>query len=384
MPDIMSQTIYDVIVVGAGGMGSAAAFELARRGRSVLALEQFPLVHDRGSSHGHTRIIRRAYYEHPNYVPLVRRAFERWYDLEQRTGRHLLTECACLGIGPPDGEVVTGVLAAAREHRLAVDRLGPADLRVRFPQFQFDEGHVGVVERDAGFLYVEDCVLAHLDAARALGATIQPEEPVTGWAARGDGATVTTTRGTYHARRLVLTAGPWAGRLLGDRGRPLRVMRQTILWFGTADEAAFRRDRFPIFLADVPAGPFYGLPAIDGRGLKVARHYGAPELDGPEQVERAVRPADERPVRDFLTTHIPGATGPLHYAQTCMYTLTPDRHFLIDLHPDHSNVAVAGGFSGHGFKFSPVVGEILADLVEAGRTGWPIDMFRFARLDRLA
>jgi sarcosine oxidase len=380
MPGIMIQTTFDVIVVGAGGMGSAAAFELARRGRSVLALEQFPLVHDRGSSHGHTRIIRRAYYEHPNYVPLVRRAFERWYDLEQRTGRHLLTECACLGIGPPDGEVVTGVLAAAREHHLAVDRIQAADLRTRFPQFRFDDGYVGVLERDAGFLYVEDCVLAHLDAARALGATIQPEEPVTGWGAGGDSVTVTTTRGTYHAGRLVLTAGPWAGRLLGDRGRRLRVMRQTILWFGTEDEAAFRRDRFPIFLADVPAGPFYGLPAIDGRGLKVARHYGAPELGGPEQVERAVRAADERPVRDFLTAHIPAAAGPLRYAQSCIYTLTPDRHFLIDLHPDHPNVAVAGGFSGHGFKFSAVVGEVLADLVETGRTSWLIDMFRFSRL----
>src|SRR6476659_9925764 len=170
----MSHPSFDVIVLGAGGMGSAAAFELARRGRSVLALEQFPLVHDRGSSHGHTRIIRRAYYEHPNYVPLVRRAFERWYDLEQRTGRHLLTECPCLSIGPPDGEVVTGVLSAAHEHGLAVDRLSPADLRTRFPQFRFGDEYVGVLERDAGFLYVEDCVLAHLDAARALGAAIQP------------------------------------------------------------------------------------------------------------------------------------------------------------------------------------------------------------------
>src|SRR4051812_1639068 len=195
MPDIMGQTAFDVIVVGAGGMGAAAAFELARRGRSVLALDQFPLVHDRGSSHGHTRIIRRAYYEHPNYVPLVRRAFERWYDLEQRTGRHLLTECPCLSIGQPDGEVVTGVLAAAREHHLDVDRLLPVDLRARFPQFRFDDGHVGVLERDAGFLYVEDCVLAHLDAARALGAAVHPEEPVTGWEARDDGVTVTTTKG---------------------------------------------------------------------------------------------------------------------------------------------------------------------------------------------
>src|SRR3954454_24317681 len=146
MRTIMPQPVFDVIVIGAGGMGSAASFELARRGRSVLALEQFPLVHDRGSSHGHTRIIRRAYYEHPNYVPLVRRAFERWYDLEQRTGRHLLTECACLGIGPPDGEVVTGVLAAAREHGLHVDRLSAVDLRTQFPQFRFEDGFVGVLE----------------------------------------------------------------------------------------------------------------------------------------------------------------------------------------------------------------------------------------------
>jgi sarcosine oxidase len=376
----MTHPAFDVIVVGAGGMGSAAAFELARRGRTVLALEQFPLVHDRGSSHGHTRIIRRAYYEHPNYVPLVRRAFERWYDLEQRTGRHLLTECGCLSIGRPAGEVIYGVLAAARKHDLAIDRLLPTDLQARFPQFRFDDDYVGVLERDAGFLYVEDCVRAHLDAAKSLGATIQSEEPVTGWQANGDGVSVTTTKGTYHAGRLVLTAGPWAAQLLGEVGQPLRVMRQTILWFGTEDESAFRRDRFPIFLADVSGGPYYGLPAVDGRGIKVARHYGAPELDSPDQVERAVRPADERPVRKFLTSHIPAAAGPLHDAQTCIYTLSPDRHFVIDRHPDHANVIVAAGFSGHGFKFASVVGEILADLVESGRTGWPIEMFRIGRL----
>jgi sarcosine oxidase len=377
----MTHPAFDVIVVGAGGMGSAAAFELARRGRRVLALEQFPLVHDRGSSHGHTRIIRRAYYEHPNYVPLVRRAFERWYDLEQRTGRHLLTECQCLSIGSPDGEVVSGVLAAAREHNLAVDRLLPVDLRTRFPQFQLDDGFVGVLERDAGFLYVEDCVRAHLDSAKSLGATIHAEEPVTGWQATGDGVTVTTTKDTYHAGRLVLTTGPWAGRVLGELGRRLRVMRQTILWFGTTDESAFRRDRFPIFLADVAGGPFYGLPAVDGRGLKVARHYGAPELESPEQVERAVRPADERPVRTFLATHIPGAAGRLNDGQTCIYTLTPDRHFVLDRHPEHANVAMAAGFSGHGFKFASVVREILADLTEKGRTDWPIEMFRIGRFN---
>jgi sarcosine oxidase len=375
----MAHAAFDVIVIGAGGMGSAAAFELARRGRSVLALEQFPLVHDRGSSHGHTRIIRRAYYEHPAYVPLVRRAYERWYDLEQRTGRHLLTECECLCVGLPDGEVVNGVLASAREHSLTVDRLGPADLRRRFPQFRFDDDYAGVLETGAGFLYVEDCVLAHLDAARTFGTTIRPEEMVSGWSSDGQTVKVTTSTGEYSAASLVLTAGPWAGRLLANRGAALRVMRQSMLWFGTADDAAFRRDRFPIFLAEVPGGPFYGLPAIDGRGVKVARHYGAPELTMPDEVERAIRPADEAPVRQFLDAHLPKVNGPLRHGQTCIYTLTPDRHFLIDLHPDYPNVAVAGGFSGHGFKFASVVGEVLADLVETGRTRWPIGMFSFAR-----
>src|SRR5262249_47838265 len=225
----MARSSLDVIVIGAGGMGSAAAFELARRGRSVLALEQFPLVHDRGSSHGHTRIIRRAYYEHPTYVPLVLRAFERWYDLEQRTGRHLLTECECLCLGTPDGEVVTGVLASAREHKLDVELLNAAALRNQFPQFHITADYCGVLERDAGFLYVEECVRSHLDQARALGATIRAEEPATEWTSDGRSVTVTTAKDRYHAAALVLTAGPWAGRLLAEWGSPLRVMRQTML-----------------------------------------------------------------------------------------------------------------------------------------------------------
>jgi sarcosine oxidase len=375
----MGQPTFDVIVIGAGGMGSAAVYELSRRGRKVLALEQFPPVHDRGSSHGHTRIIRRAYYEHPAYVPLVRRSFERWHDLEQRTGRHLLTQCACLGIGPPAGEVVTGVQAAAHEHGLEVEQLPSHDLRVRFPQFRFGDEYAGVLEHDAGFLYVEDCVRAHLDAARDLGATLQFEEPVTAWTVEPDSVIVTTERGVYRAAKLIITAGPWARQMLGAPGQHLRVMRQTMLWLETLDASAFRRDRFPIFLADVPGGPFYGLPAMDGRGLKVARHYGAPERTGPDELERELVADDERPVRDFLTKHIPAANGRRTAGQTCIYTLTPDRHFLIGLHPAHPNVAFAGGFSGHGFKFAPVVGEVLADLVDRGRTDWNIAMFRPGR-----
>ena len=212
---------FDVIVLGVGGMGSAACFELARRGRRVLGLEQFPLVHARGSSHGHTRIIRTAYAEHPGYVPLVRRAFEKWYELEQLTGRHLLTECPCLNVGPPGSEHVEGVRASVREHGLAAEELTGDEINRRFPAFRFPADYVGVLEQAAGFLYVEECVRAHIDAAVSLGAEIHAEEPVREWKAVGDGVEVTTDKGTYRAAKLVVTAGAWATRLLADIGVPL-------------------------------------------------------------------------------------------------------------------------------------------------------------------
>ncbi len=372
-------TTYDAIVLGVGGMGSAALFELARRGRRVLGLEQFPPVHDRGSSHGQTRIIRTAYYEHPAYVPLVRRAYERWYDLEQRTGRHLLTECDCLTVGPPGGELVEGVLRSAREHGLSVEGLTAAEVVRRFPAFRLDDSLAGVLEHGAGLLAVEECVRAHIDSAVSLGAEVRAEEPAIEWAAAGDGVEVRTAKGTYRAARLVVTAGAWATKLLAGVGVPLTVMRQVLLWFAPTDLALFRRDRFPIYLVDTPAGPFYGVPAIDPRGHKAARHYGAPELPTPDGVDRAVHESDEAPLRAFFRAHLPAADGPRTFGQVCLYTLTPNRHFVLDVHPRHPQVAVAAGFSGHGFKFASVVGEILADLAESGRTPHPIDMFRQCR-----
>jgi len=379
----MPDAAYDVIVLGVGGMGSAACFELARRGRRVLGLEQFPPVHARGSSHGQTRIIRTAYYEHPDYVPLVRRAFDRWYELEQLTGRHLLTACACANIGPADGELIAGMRAAASQHRLPVEELTAAEITRRFPAFRFPDGFLAVTESEAGFLYVDECVRAHIDSAVSLGAEVRGEEPAREWKATAGGVEVTTDRGTYRAARLVVTAGAWATKLLADLGVPLVVMRQVPLWFDvTASAELFRRDRFPVFIADVPGGAFYGVPAIDRFGLKVARHYGAPELPNPDGVSWDVTPADEPPVRAFLDAHVPGKVGRMTKGQVCMYTLTPDRHFVIDVHPRFPQVAVACGFSGHGFKFAPTVGEILADLAEHGKTPHRIGLFsatRFAR-----
>jgi sarcosine oxidase len=359
---------FDVIVLGVGGMGSAACFELARRGRRVLGLEQFPLVHARGSSHGHTRIIRTAYYEHPAYVPLVRRAFEKWYDLEQLTGRHLLTECRCLNVGPPGSELVAGVRTSVREHGLLAEELAGSAIGERFSAFRFPAEFIGILESNAGFLTVEDCVRAHIDAAMSSGAQVRSEEIARDWKADGAGVEVTTEKETYRAAMLIVTAGAWATRLLREIGVPLSVMRQTLLWFDAGRrEADFRRDRFPIFMADVAGGPFYGLPAIDRFGVKVARHYGAPELASPDGVDWNLVDDDVAAMRPLIDTYLPGL-GPLTKGQVCMYTLTPDRHFVIDSHPRYSQVLVACGFSGHGFKFASVVGEILADLAERGTT----------------
>ncbi len=241
----MNERAYDVIVLGVGGMGSATAFELARRGRRVLGLEQFALGHDLGSSHGHTRIIRKAYYEHPDYVPLVLRAYERWRDLERRCGRKLLTECGCLSIGRPDGGLIAGVRESAGLHRLRIEDLDAAALRRRFPAFQFDDGYVGVLEPTAGFLYVDDCVQVHVAEARALGARIRDNEAVLSWKAEGAGVGVETTAGRYTAGRLVITAGPWAGRVLADLGLPLTVMRQVVFWIRRKTTPAFGARSFP-------------------------------------------------------------------------------------------------------------------------------------------
>lgn len=369
---------YDTIVLGLGGMGSAALFQLACRGQRVLGLEQFPLVHDRGSSHGQSRIIRTAYYEHPSYVPLVRRSFDLWRELQSQSGQTLLTMSPCLSIGSPAGELVLGVQQSAHEHHLQTETLSHNEIIQRFPAFQLDGALTGILEQEAGILAVEKCVQAHLDQAKQSGAEIRCQTPVVDWTASDTSVTVRTSNESFTANNLIITAGAWSTKFLADIGVQFSIMRQTMHWFRPANLDSFGVNRFPLFLLDTPGGAFYGLPAIDSHGVKIARHYGAPELARPEEVKWELDDADVNPVKSFLSRYIPTAIGP-SIGQVCMYTLTPDRHFVIDRHPRFSNVAIAAGFSGHGFKFAPIVGEILADLVDQGRTKHDISLFRANR-----
>ncbi|MGL4422149.1 MAG: N-methyl-L-tryptophan oxidase [Gemmataceae bacterium] len=362
----------DVIILGLGAMGAAAADALSRRGWSVLGFEQFMPGHSRGSSHGHTRIIRTAYYEHPTYVPLVRRAFELWYDLEQRTGTHLLTRCECLTVGLADGVQVPGVRSAAATHHLNIDEFTADELRKTYPGLVVPPGAVGLREHEAGFLYVTECVRAMQQSAATAGAKLHFEDPVLDWNATETSVTVRTASGTHTAEKLLLTAGAWATEQLAQLN--LSVMRQTLLWFRPRRPELFRRDRFPIFMMEDAFGDFYGLPMIDARGVKVARHYGAQELAHPREVDWTVTDADVAQVRHFLDRAFPGQFEECTGGEVCMYTLSPDRHFRIGATAS-PRVAAAAGFSGHGFKFAPVVGERLADWCQTGKLGPGMELF---------
>jgi sarcosine oxidase len=376
--------MYDVIVAGLGGMGSAAAYHLAGRGKRVLGLERFAPAHDRGSSHGQSRIIRQAYFEDPSYVPLLLRAYELWGQLEGETGEDLMTLTGGLMIGPPESRLFTGSKATADEYGLPYEVLDAAELKRRYPVFEPTEGTVALFEEKAGFVRPEAAVGAHLKRAAAMGADLRFGEEILTWEPTASGVRVETASGAYEAEGLVVTAGAWAPKLLADLGLPLEVTRQVLFWLDPGGGLEpFLAERFPIFIWEPEDGnTFYSIPAHDGPdgGVKVAffRADGTPA--DPDAVDREVHDHEVDFIRSYLARYVPALDGGLLYAKTCMYTNTPDEHFVISTHPDHPQVAIAAGFSGHGFKFCGVVGEILADLATEGDTDHPIDLFSPTRL----
>lgn len=369
---------YDVVVVGLGGMGSAAAAHLAARGQRVLGLERFGPAHALGSSHGGSRIIRQSYFEGAAYVPLLRRAYELWGQLEADSGADLMTLCGGLYLGLPSSRTVAGSLTAAEEHDLLHEVLTSAEVRRRFPTLTPADDEVGVYEAVAGFVRPEATVSAWLSLAARRGAELRFEEPVLSWSASSSGVVVTTAAGTYSADRLVLCPGSWSPSLLADLGAPMVVERQVQYWFQpTSGVEPFLPDRYPIWIREAPDGMQpYGFPAIDGPdgGVKSA-FFRRGVVTTPETVDRSVHDDEVDYMASRLSEIVPTQPGRFLKAAACMYTTTPDEHFVIAPHPASDRVAVACGFSGHGFKFVPVVGEILADLAVEGTTKHPIGMF---------
>ncbi len=371
---------YDVIVIGLGAMGSAAAAHLASRGRRVLGLEQFSPAHDHGSSHGESRMIRQAYFEDPAYVPLVLRSYELWRDLEERTGASLLTVTGGLMAGPETCSTVAGSRRSAETWGLPHEMMGPAELRRRFPVFNPGEGMVGLYEPNAGFLRVEEAVRAHLAWAAREGADLRFDERVTGWEPlpSGTGVEVRSEGGRWQAERLVICPGAWAEPLPGI---PLTVERQVLHWFRPAgDVARYRVGALPVWVWEIDAAgtQVYGFPTLDGRTLKVAFFRGG-RTCSPATIDRRVGEEEVARISEAVNALAPGMAAEAVRSVTCMYTNSPDQHFVIGVHPEHPGAVVACGFSGHGFKFAPVVGEILADLATSGGTRHPVSLFDPAR-----
>jgi sarcosine oxidase len=377
---------YDVIVVGLGAMGSAAAAQLARRGVRVLGLEQYQPAHDLGSSHGESRMIRKAYFEHPAYVPLVLRAYELWRELEAQTGAELLSVTGGLMIGAPDSQLVSGARASAERWDLSYRMLERAELIAQFPTFTPPEGFVALWEPDAGLVRPEAAVRAQLQVAEAHGAQLRFGERVTGWSAggAGPGVEVVTATGRWTAERLIVCPGPWAPEVLPDLQVPLQVERQVTFWFEpTGSIEPFLIGRHPVWIwetADPEVVP-YGFPALDASsGLKAAIFRGGQSCS-PADISRTVSPEEVEAMTAVLDGLAPSLAGRFLRATTCMYTNSPDHHFVLGELPGLSEVFVACGFSGHGFKFAPVIGELLADLA-CGATprDLPSELFSPARV----
>lgn len=371
--------MYDVIVIGLGGVGSAASYHLAQRGLRVLGLDQFSIGHANGSSHGETRAIRQAYFEHPDYVPLVQRSYTLWDVLAQESQETLYEQTGLVQCGLPSGVVTQGVLRAAAEHDLPIEQLTAREVMTQWPGLHVPEHLVGLREERAGFLHVERCVRAHAECALRAGATFVTDAPVSSWAPDGDGVVVHTKSATYHGQALVVCGGAWSNALLRGLSIPLRVQRQAQFWYDAPGLYYDQSAGFPTFLFETPEGYYYGFPRMSARGMKIAQHGGGVAVADPGRLDRSQYKHERAAVEGFIAEYLP-AVG-LHQLDhaVCMYTLSQDEHFIVDTHPQCAQVCFAAGLSGHGFKFAPVLGEILADYVVHGRTELPADFLRLRR-----
>ena len=382
----MAAKHYDLIVIGFGGVGSATLYHAAKKGWSALGLDQFGPSHNKGSSHGQTRIIRKAYFEHPNYVLLAEEAFERWDELNNRHRtkpeiKALFEPAGVLQIGRPESEVIVGVQKSAAEHDLKLEQFSPDQIHQRLPILNINPDHIGLFEPEAGFLRVEHCVAAHLSQAKKRGAELISDCVVQSWSATDNGIEVVTESGTYRTDRLAICAGAWSASVLSEIDIELKVLAKQQNWYQIDRVEQKYVNNFPaLFIEEDDGEQFYCLPELDSHGMKVCRHTGGQVVDDANQLDRDVDSDDLALNEAFMDRRLHHTKHRLVHHSMCMYTMSPDGHFVIDRHPQHSNVAFAAGLSGHGFKFTPVLGHRLVELLD-GNADSEID---FLSLNRFA
>ena len=370
---------FDCIVIGVGAMGSATLYNLAKRGRRVLGLEQFDIPHAEGSSHGVNRIIRLAYYEHPSYVPLLRRAYELWSEIESIAGEQLIYKTGSIDTAPAGHEVFEGSLESCLLHDIPHSVLNHAQINEQFPGYQLPVGHMGILQQDGGFVLSERSIVAYANAAMSEGAEIHAREVVSGWEPDRRGVRVFTDRGEYTAERLVITAGAWTSGLIPILKGLAVPERQVLAWLQPIDGSLYTPEVFPVFNAYFDEGRYYGFPVFGIPGFKVGRYHHLEEIIDLDSTIKTVNGEDEALLRSAVKKYFPKANGTTMTLKTCMFTNTPDEHFIVDSLPGNTQVVVAAGFSGHGFKFASVIGEILSDLAIKGETEHDIDLLKIDR-----
>jgi sarcosine oxidase len=371
---------FDAVVVGLGAMGSAITYQLATHGIKVLGLEKFSLNHTNGSSHGKTRIIRTSYFHNPYYVPLAKRAFELWSTVQSESGRNLITMTGAILYGLPDSTLISGGVTSSKKHNLAYEILDSQEAANRFPMFQADDDEVAFYEAGGGILFPEECIQAHATLAEKSGAELHFNEPEIRWHNRDGRVEVKTGNESYNANYLILSPGAWLTALVPELRLPLQTERQVVFWFKPpVNQEIFSPSRMPVYVWQMKGEKYYyyGVPDVGG-GVKAAKDHDG-ELTPPDHVRREVTWKDEEPVRQFLKHHIPSLDSTPTSSMTCLYTNTPDGHFIIDFHPNYKNVIIVSACSGHGFKFSSVIGEVVREMVQDGKSKHDISLFEINR-----
>lgn len=371
---------FDVIILGVGGMGSSTLYNLAKKGVNVCGIEQFGIAHNKGSSHGETRIIRKAIFENPDYIPLINKSYEMWGDLEKESGLELNVKSGLLLIGNKNLEQIKHVRKIFNKHRLEHKILNKSELSDKFPQFNVYDDDVSIYDPNGGFLYVEKCVEQYINNAKKHGAKLYFNEKVESWKANEGGVSVRTNKRNITGDKLIITAGSWAKKELDNLNVNLKVLRKVLLWYDSPIINNYTIDKFPTFLTLRGHRGFYGFPVTNELGMKIAEHTRGDIIDNPYKLNNNLMPDDEKDIKTFMKNVFPKMDPKLVKHDICMYTMSKDGNFIMDIHPENKNVVIGAGFSGHGYKFAPVIGEILGDLALKGSTEYNIDFLKLNRL----